>query len=62
MWIQSGKYVIAMLTIIAAAQPSAAHMRCQFRLAISDEGMKGGGLGQCQLPNRTTIDANLLLD
>ena len=40
------------------AQPSGAHMRCQFRLAIPDEGMNGGGLGQCQLPDGTTIDAN----
>lgn len=40
------------------AQPSGAHMRCQFRLAIPEEGMNGGGLGQCQLPDGTTIDAN----
>jgi hypothetical protein len=40
------------------AQPSGTHMRCQFRLAIPDEGMNGGGLGQCQLPDGTTIDAN----
>jgi hypothetical protein len=40
------------------AQPSGAHMRCQFRLADPEEGMNGGGIGQCQLPNGTTIDAN----
>ena len=40
------------------AQPSGAHMRCQFRLAIPDEGMNGGGLGRCQLPDGTTIDAS----
>jgi hypothetical protein len=40
------------------AQPSGAHMRCQFRLADPDAGMNGGGIGQCQLPDGTTIDAN----
>jgi hypothetical protein len=40
------------------AQPSGAHMRCQFRLADPDSGMNGGGIGQCQLPDGTTIDAN----
>ena len=40
------------------AQPSGAHMRCQFRLADPDAGMNGGGAGQCQLPGGTTIDAN----
>lgn len=39
-------------------QPSGAHMRCQFRLASPTDGMNGGGLGQCQLPDGTTIDAN----
>jgi hypothetical protein len=40
------------------SQPSGAHMRCQFRLADPDAGMSGGGIGQCQLPDGTTIDAN----
>jgi hypothetical protein len=34
------------------------HMRCQFLLVHPDDGMNGGGQGQCQLPTGTTIDAN----
>jgi hypothetical protein len=40
------------------AEPSGTHMRCQFQLVYPSDGMNGGGLGQCQLPNGTTIDAN----
>lgn len=32
-------------------------LRCQFQLLRADEGMKGGGQGQCQLPSGRTIDA-----
>jgi hypothetical protein len=38
--------------------PSGTHMRCQFQLAHPSDGMNGGGTGQCQLPDGTTIDAN----
>jgi putative hemolysin len=31
-------------------------MRCQFQLNRSGEGMKGGGQGQCQLPDGRTIN------
>ncbi len=40
------------------AEPSGTHMRCQFHLVHPSDGMNGGGLGQCQLPDGTTIDAN----
>jgi hypothetical protein len=40
------------------AQPGGPHMRCQFQLADPTNGMNGGGLGECQLPDGTTIDAN----
>jgi hypothetical protein len=40
------------------AEPSGTHMRCQFQLVHPSDGMNGGGLGQCQLPDGTTIDAN----
>ena len=40
------------------AEPSGAHMRCQFQLVHPSDGMNGGGLGQCQLPDGTSIDAN----
>jgi hypothetical protein len=33
-------------------------MKDLHRLAIPDERMNGGGLGQCQLPDGTTINAN----
>jgi hypothetical protein len=44
--------------VAAGAEPSGTHMRCQFRLVHPSDGMNGGGLGQCQLPDGTTIDAN----
>jgi hypothetical protein len=40
------------------AAPNGTHMRCQFRLVYPADGMNGGGIGQCQLPDGTTIDAN----
>ena len=40
------------------SDPSGAHMRCQFQLVHPSDGMNGGGLGQCQLPDGTSIDAN----
>jgi len=33
-------------------------MRCKFVLVHPDDGMNGGGSGQCQLPDGTSIDAN----
>jgi putative hemolysin len=32
-------------------------MRCRFTLRDPDAGMSGGGLGQCQLPDGSIIDA-----
>jgi hypothetical protein len=40
------------------AAPNGTHMRCQFQLVHPSDGMNGGGMGQCQLPDGTTIDAN----
>jgi hypothetical protein len=40
------------------AAPNGTHIRCQFRLMHPADGMNGGGIGQCQLPDGTTIDAN----
>jgi len=37
--------------------PNGTHMRCQFRLVHPADGMNGGGIGQCQLPDGTNIDA-----
>jgi hypothetical protein len=33
------------------------HMRCKFQLVHPEDGMAGGGTGQCQLPKGKTIDA-----
>lgn len=33
-----------------------AHMRCRFHLAHPEQGMAGGGQGECQLPDGATID------
>lgn len=35
------------------------HIRCRFQLAQPSEGMAGGGLGECQLPDGQHIDAKL---
>ncbi|MDB6088804.1 MAG: hypothetical protein JWN85_1588 [Gammaproteobacteria bacterium] len=40
------------------AETDGSHMRCQFRLVHPSDGMNGGGLGQCQMPDGTSIDAN----
>jgi hypothetical protein len=32
------------------------HMRCKFQLMDPQDGMSGGGQGQCQLPRGKTID------
>jgi len=34
-----------------------AHMRCRFHLVHPQQGMAGGGQGECQLPDGRTIDA-----
>jgi hypothetical protein len=39
------------------ATAAGTHMRCRFQLIHPDEGMAGGGLGECQLPHGTRIDA-----
>jgi hypothetical protein len=33
------------------------HMRCSFELVSPREGMSGGGVGQCRMPDGSTIDA-----
>jgi hypothetical protein len=38
--------------------PDGTHMRCRFQLFRPAAGMAGGGQGQCQLPNGTTIDTS----
>jgi hypothetical protein len=39
------------------ADVSGEHMRCHFTLMHPQNGMSGGGAGQCQLPTGQTIDA-----
>lgn len=39
------------------ASSSGSHMRCKFQLVYPDNGMYGGGKGECQLPDGKTIDA-----
>jgi hypothetical protein len=39
------------------ATPDGEHMRCKFQLVHPQDGMAGGGTGQCQLPKGNTIDA-----
>jgi len=38
--------------------PDYAHMRCRFQLVHPEEGMAGGGQGECQMPDGLTIDAD----
>jgi hypothetical protein len=38
--------------------PDGKRMRCQFQLLRADEGMKGGGQGQCQLSSGQNIRAD----
>jgi len=33
------------------------HMRCRFTLRSPDDGMSGGGIGECQLPDGHRVDA-----
>ncbi|HZZ15827.1 MAG TPA: hypothetical protein VFE08_07690 [Candidatus Sulfotelmatobacter sp.] len=40
------------------AGPDGKRMRCQFQLLRADEGMKGGGEGQCQLSSGQNIRAD----
>ena len=43
--------------VLANLQGPGGFMRCHFRLMSPSSGMAGGGVGQCQLPNGTIIDA-----
>ena len=43
--------------VLANLQGPGGFMRCDFRLMRPSYGMAGGGLGQCQLPNGTIINA-----
>ena len=43
--------------VLANLQGPGGFMRCHFTLMSPSFGMAGGGLGQCQLPNGTIIDA-----
>ena len=43
--------------VLANLQGPGGFMRCNFALASPRSGMSGGGLGQCQLPNGTIIQA-----
>jgi hypothetical protein len=38
------------------ANPDGRHVRCNFQLVHPDQGLAGGGDGDCQLPNGKTID------
>jgi hypothetical protein len=40
------------------ADPEGKHIRCKFQLMHPSNGMAGGGLGDCQLPDGKTIDAS----
>jgi hypothetical protein len=40
------------------AGPDGKRIRCEFQLLRADEGMRGGGEGQCQLPSGKTIRAD----
>ena len=40
------------------AGPGGTRMRCDFQLMRPTSGMAGGGVGHCQLPDGTTIDAD----
>jgi hypothetical protein len=43
--------------VLANLQGPSGFMRCHFSLASPSSGMAGGGLGQCQLPTGTIINA-----
>jgi len=38
------------------AAPEGARMRCRFQLISPATGMAGGGSGECQLPDKSTVD------
>jgi hypothetical protein len=43
--------------VLANLQGPRGFMRCDFRLMRPSYGMAGGGMGQCQLPSGTIIQA-----
>jgi hypothetical protein len=43
--------------VLANLQGPKGYMRCRFTLASPSSGMDGGGLGRCQLPDGTIINA-----
>lgn len=43
--------------VLANLQGPAGFMRCHFTLMSPSYGMRGGGVGQCQLPSGTVINA-----
>jgi hypothetical protein len=43
--------------VLANLQGPGGFMRCDFRLMSPSYGMDGGGIGQCQLPTGTIINA-----
>jgi hypothetical protein len=43
--------------VLANLQGPGGFMRCDFRLMRPSYGMTGGGMGQCQLPTGTIIQA-----
>ena len=43
--------------VLANLQGPGGYMRCHFTLASPSSGMSGGGLGECQLPTGTVINA-----
>jgi hypothetical protein len=43
--------------VLANLQGPGGFMRCDFRLMSPSSGMAGGGVGQCQLPSGTVINA-----
>ncbi len=43
--------------VLANLQGPAGYMRCDFRLMRPSSGISGGGLGTCQLPTGTIINA-----
>lgn len=46
--------------VLANLQGAGGFMRCDFRLMSPSSGMAGGGMGQCQLPTGTIINAQFL--
>ena len=46
--------------VLANLQGPGGFMRCHFTLMVPSYGMAGGGIGQCQLPNGTLINAQFM--